>query len=527
MGDANAANFRYLNHFFETNLAQSVREYDRVLRRNQGIPWVNSIAADSKGEAYYADIGVVPNVSNAKAAACNTALGTQTTSLLGIPILDGSRTALPLGHRSRRGAAGHVRPVEHAEHVPARLRDQLERQLLAVEPQAAARGLRPDHRRRAHGARAAHAAGAADRPAAGQVRRSRDVQNAVFNNRQYFGELLRDALVAMCKANPTLSGSSGPVDVSAGLPECSSAGTCATTSTAAGPCCSAASRAKALAAPGGLPTGTPPGVFDVPFDPNDPVNTPRGLNTDSPTVRGALADAVKELRDQGIPLDARLREYQYEMRGRERIPIHGGPGTLGVFNAISAPFKAREGFPDIVHGSSFVMAAHLNGTRCPDSRSILTYSLSANPESPHYADQTRLFSRKGWVDMRFCAEEILRARRLAVLELGCVRDSGLRSARVRRASRRRVRLAFRRRLALPVKVEVFRASAGRLRRVARTPALALVHAEAAPALRASTWRASPPSEPPPRPTAATWCSGCAAGAPRSRSARSLAGGDAA
>ena len=132
----------------------------------------------------------------------------------------------------------------------------------------------------------------------------------------------------------------------------------------------------------GLPTGTPPGVFTVPFDPNDPVNTPRGLNTDNSTVRAALADSVKELRDQGIPLDARLREYQYEMRGKERIPIHGGPGGLGVFNAISAPFKAREGFPDIVHGSSFVMAAHLNGTRCPDSRSILTYSLSANPDSP-------------------------------------------------------------------------------------------------------------------------------------------------
>ena len=209
-------------------------------------------------------------------------------------------------------------------------------------------------------------------------------------------------------------------------------------------------------------------MFAVPFDANDPVNTPRGLNTDSPTVRAALADSVKELRDQGIPLDARLREYQYEMRGKERIPIHGGPGTLGVFNAISAPFKAREGFPDIVHGSSFVMAAHLNGTRCPDSRSILTYSLSANPDSPHYADQTRLFSRKRWVDMRFCVEEILRDRRLAVLELGCVRDSGLRSARVRRARGRRVRLAFRRRLRVPVKVEVFRASAGRLKRVAAT-----------------------------------------------------------
>ena len=114
------------------------------------------------------------------------------------------------------------------------------------------------------------------------------------------------------------------------------------------------------------------------------------------------------------------------------------------------------------------MAAELNGTRCPDSRSILTYSQSANPDSPYYADQTRLYSQKRWVDMRFCTEEILRDRRLAVLELGCVRDFGLRAARVRRASRGRVRLAFRRRVRMPVKVEVLRARAGRLRRVAAT-----------------------------------------------------------
>ena len=170
MGDANAANFRYLNHFFETNMAQSVREYDRVLRRNMGIPWVNSIAADSKGEAYYADLGVVPNVSNAKAARRATRRSApRRLTLLGIPILDGSRAVLPLGHRPRLGPARHVRPVEDAEHVPARLRDELERQLLAVQPQAAARGVRAHHRRRAHDPRPAHASRAADRPAAGQV----------------------------------------------------------------------------------------------------------------------------------------------------------------------------------------------------------------------------------------------------------------------------------------------------------------------------------------------------------------------
>ena len=47
LGDANATNFRYLNHFLETDMAQSVRELDAVERKYQGIPWVNTIAADS------------------------------------------------------------------------------------------------------------------------------------------------------------------------------------------------------------------------------------------------------------------------------------------------------------------------------------------------------------------------------------------------------------------------------------------------------------------------------------------------
>ena len=77
MGDANATNFRYLNHFFETDQAQSVTELDQILKRNQGIPWVNTLAADSSGKAYYADISVVPNVSDTKATVCNTPLGSR------------------------------------------------------------------------------------------------------------------------------------------------------------------------------------------------------------------------------------------------------------------------------------------------------------------------------------------------------------------------------------------------------------------------------------------------------------------
>ncbi len=52
----------------------------------------------------------------------------------------------------------------------------------------------------------------------------------------------------------------------------------------------------------------------TPFDPADPVGTPRGLNTASPGVGRDLADAVAELRAAGITLDAPLGEHQLVVR---------------------------------------------------------------------------------------------------------------------------------------------------------------------------------------------------------------------
>ena len=147
----------------------------------------------------------------------------------------------------------------------------------------------------------------------------------MFNNRQYGGELFaRRAGRATATRNPTLTGTSGPVDVSAACPVLERWGR---TDDLDDPGAVLfrrwASPRAGLGRRGRLPN---PPCSASPFDPADPVNTPRGLNTDNPQVGQALADAVKELRDFGIPLDATLRDYQYELAADERIPIHGGPG---------------------------------------------------------------------------------------------------------------------------------------------------------------------------------------------------------
>ena len=60
------------------------------------------------------------------------------------------------------------------------------------------------------------------------------------------------------------------------------------------------------------------------------------------------------------------------------------------------------------HGSSYVQVVGWNKTSCPDARTILTYSESTDPTSPHYGDQTELFTKKRWVRGLFCKRDVLR-----------------------------------------------------------------------------------------------------------------------
>ena len=418
MGDVNAENLRYLNHFFETDQAQSTNELFRILKRYQGIPWVNTIASDARGRAFYADIGAIPAVPDSKVDACNTALGQVTFEALGLPVLDGSRSSCNWDADPDAVAPGTFGPGNE----PHLFRDDyvtnsndsywlsnpeepLEGFARIIGDERTARSLRTRIGLLMVEERMAGTDGYRGRRfTRGQL------QKVVFNNRQYAGELWRDALVQMCEANPTLMGSSGPVDVSEACPILA-AWDLHEDLDSSGAILFRRFTSRVLASPAGV-GGPPVSPFTTPFDASDPVNTPNGLDTDSPAVRRALADAVSDLRGAGIPLDASNDDVQFTERGGEQIPIHGGPGDPnGTFNAISARWNG-DGFDSVEHGSSFVMVTSFSDG-CPDDRSILTYSLSENPNSPFYDDQTRMFSEKRWVNPPFCPGEVRSAEAVA------------------------------------------------------------------------------------------------------------------
>ncbi len=151
----------------------------------------------------------------------------------------------------------------------------------------------------------------------------------------------------------------------------------------------------------------------VDFDPTDPIHTPRGLDTSIQAnhllVLEALGTAVQRLRENNVALDAPWGEVQYLERNNERVPIHGGSGSMGVYGAIGVSLQDG-GYINPTRGNSYIQAVTWDESECPIADVILSHSNSSDPESPHYADQSRLYADKQWVRFPFCEEEISAAQ---------------------------------------------------------------------------------------------------------------------
>jgi acyl-homoserine-lactone acylase len=161
--------------------------------------------------------------------------------------------------------------------------------------------------------------------------------------------------------------------------------------------------------------GESPAPFTVPFDPEDPLGTPRGLNR-SAEVAEALYGAVNDLVSNGIPLNATLRNYQYRMVGDERIPLPGGP----VFQSLlTDPFQGAQGWQaplGAFGGTSFVYWVELT-PKGPVGKQIQAQGQSSNATSPFHTEQTRLYSEGKYLDILFTEQQIAADPNLKVKKL--------------------------------------------------------------------------------------------------------------
>jgi acyl-homoserine-lactone acylase len=408
--DANQGNLRGLNTWFDLGRARSTKGIVDVLSRTQGVPWVNTIAADRAGHALYSDIQVVPHVTDELVRRCDTPLGQMLFPAEGIPVLDGARGDCAWGRDPDAlvpGIFGPSRlPVSHSADYVENSNDSPwlsnPRRPITGYPRIVGDIGTP------RGQRTRMGITAVEEQLGTFTRQS--MQDLLFANRSFTGEQAAAAAAAMCAAFPDgLAPTSGGGTVPVGS-ACTALSTWDRTMTVG-------SRGALLFERFWLKAAGLPGLWRVPFDPADPVATPNTLDTANSAVARALGDAIAELRAAGIAPDAPLGEHHYVVRNGARIPVHGGPDALGVLNMIVPIWNPGAGDVEVRHGSSHIQAVSFGRGSCPDAATLLTYSQSSNSTSPHFADQTTLFSGSGWVRSRFCEKDILASPALRVVRL--------------------------------------------------------------------------------------------------------------
>jgi acyl-homoserine-lactone acylase len=436
--DVNYENDRLINQFFHWNTAKSLDEFISLHKSVLGIPWVNTIASGPGGKAYYGDVSVVPNVPNEKVATCaNTPVhaALQQAGFPGLPVLDGSMSACEWDTDEDAPVPGIFGPAN----LPTLQRDDwvhncndsywLSNPAEPLTGYAGIIGLYDGH----NPAGEESERSMRTRLCMQQVLRHLDqdgddglgvtfdanadkkfdldeLQETVLSSQIYTAQLARDDIVSMTCAFGTVLTEGGPVDVA---DACGVLGDWSMQSNLTDVGSHIWREFFNNAAPNPAGVGPNPTLWNTPFSPEDPVNTPRDINYASPLVQDALGSAVAEIGNKGHALDAPLGTLQYSgVIGEKFIPIFGGTGTEGAFTIVSTgDLRAKTendplGGYRVTYGNSYIQTVtwEPDGTGFkPRAEGFITYSQSTDPASPHFFDFTEEYSAKRW--HRFPFEE--------------------------------------------------------------------------------------------------------------------------
>ncbi|HEY5334784.1 MAG TPA: penicillin acylase family protein, partial [Mycobacteriales bacterium] len=399
--------FRAADQYLRMGQATSVANLLAVESQYLAIPTFNTVASDDTGHALYADVGNTPNVPQSLLDACLPAGAAQLVFTVGgVVTLDGSRSSCAWDN----DPGTPVKGIFSAAHEPHTIRtDYVENSndsywlanpsdpFPAFSPIIGkidtVQGLRTRSGNEMIAQRVAGTDGFG--PPKFTIP---SLQKMWESDQSLEGQLTLTPLVNACKASPSAKDSTGTtVDLNAA--------------------CSVLSgydNTGNLDAKGGwlfsewAAYAPSSGFWSDQFDPAHPLTTPSQLNVANPAILEALADAVVNLQSHQIPLDASYGQVQHADRNGTNIPIPGC--DTGCFNAIYAndgqggPLSSAP-YGEVYDGSSLVMTTELT-PKGPVSQGILTYSQATDPTSPWYANLTKLYSQKKWVDLPFTQAQL-------------------------------------------------------------------------------------------------------------------------
>lgn len=422
--DANIDNFVLIEQFLRMNLATSLEEFQQVHHDVAGIPWVNTMAASADGRAWYMDSTPTPNLSQAAIDAWYERSQSGFTKALAdqdIWLLEGNNSRDEWQDDPGARSPGLIAPANMPQLERSDFIFNSNDSYWLSNPLEPLTGYSPLHgfaetartmRTRMNAKTLLEiAAGEGFAGADGKLDLD-ELTEAALANRGFSQELLRDELIGRCTGVGMWEVDGQMVDI--------------------------AEACDVLAAWDGLldldsvgaivwrewlgdydPTlfKTDGALLAIPFAVDDPINTPAGLapgDVDSDRSLDALARAIMRLDQAGLALDTPFGEAQFTRKGDAIIPIHGGISAEGVTNLIDYDQLRSDLEPPVPraevvwertglttdgyqvnYGTSFIMCMQYTDDG-PEARALLTYSQSAEPDSPWFSDQTERFSQKQW-----------------------------------------------------------------------------------------------------------------------------------
>lgn len=391
LADPNRENTRLMEQWIGIGSARNVSELKASLDRTIGLPWVNTVAVDRDGQALYADASVVPNVTPEKFAS-------DCMMLPALLMLNGSRAACDWG-ASHQAPSGIIPPANGPWMVRADYVGNSNDSYWLTNARSLMTGPPP------HGFSPLYGRTGIEQKMRTRIgfkqfeevlaRKARvaieDIQQLAFANRVHAAELLLPQLLPACFAakDPALTIACNALsgwDRRADLD----------------------SRGAVLFREFWNTAAGLPDKWAIPFDPQNPVNTPRDVKPAAVApMLAALKAAVQKLTSMNVPLDGRLGDLQGEIRNGVRVPIHGAIGDIdGSYNSIHMRSElGPQGYRDVEWGTSYVQAVTFDEAG-PVARGMLLYGQSVDPASPHYADQLPLYSQKLWPALPFAVERI-------------------------------------------------------------------------------------------------------------------------
>ncbi|MDF2693263.1 MAG: hypothetical protein K0S65_1646, partial [Labilithrix sp.] len=425
MRDANAENFRLIRHYARWNMAKSLDEFARIHAEEVAVPWVNTTAADKDGNAYYADITVIPNVTDELAQSCKFSFLSDllAQSAPGLALLDGSKAACdwkvdPASPQPGIFPASQLPKVQRKDWV-VNCNDSYwltnTKEPVTGFPKIVGRERYEQtlRSRLCHQQVLDRVSGADGLP--GNNVTADLVKQIVVGSRVFSAEKFKGPMLQTVCASPTISLTTDPLTNEAISPA---------EEIQTGPACAALTawdnrnnsdskgsvvwdelwfRVEELVAAAKI-------TYTVPFDAADPINTPRDMNLTAPEVLQGFAAAIRSVTKAGFAVDAPRSAVSWrEGKNGERIPVPGGFQRTGNFTIAQVDgrptLKPDTGYGPMLYGNSYMQVVAFTPAGL-DASTFVTYSLSTDPASPQYDDYTRAYSQKQWLKAAWTEEQI-------------------------------------------------------------------------------------------------------------------------